>query len=147
MIRWCQQRSGQVIGDFGCGEACLAQAVSDRHTIYSIDHVAINEEVIACDIAHVPLDDESLDVAIYSLSLMGANFTAYVREAHRTLKLDGHLHIIEATERFSNREQFANNLEQLGFNVIRIDDLWKFTPHTGHQDRGGEGREDVELCF
>ena len=43
--------------------------------------------------AHVPLEDETLDVAIFSLSLMGANFADYVREAYRTLKLDGHLHI------------------------------------------------------
>ena len=28
MIRWCQQRSGYTIGDFGCGEAKLAEAVS-----------------------------------------------------------------------------------------------------------------------
>ncbi len=49
--------------------------------------------------AHVPLEDESLDVAIFSLSLMGANFTDYLREAHRSLKLDGHLHVIEATSR------------------------------------------------
>jgi hypothetical protein len=74
MIRWCQQRSGYTIGDFGCGEAKLAEAVSDRHTVYSFDHVAVNEEVIACDMAHVPLDDATLDVAIFSLSLMGVNF-------------------------------------------------------------------------
>ena len=53
--------------------------------------------VIACDVSHVPLDDESLDVAVFSLSLMGANFTDYLREAHRCLKLDGHLWIDEAT--------------------------------------------------
>jgi superfamily II DNA or RNA helicase len=99
MIRWCQQRSGYTIGDFGCGEAKLAEAVSGRHTVYSFDHIAINNNVIACDMAHVPLNDEELDVAIFSLSLMGSNFTDYLREANRTLKLDGQLHIIEATSR------------------------------------------------
>ena len=69
LIRWCQQRSGYVIGDFGCGEAKLAEALSDRHTVHSFDHLAINENVVACDMAHVPLDDETLDVAIFSLSL------------------------------------------------------------------------------
>jgi ubiquinone/menaquinone biosynthesis C-methylase UbiE len=117
----------KVIGDFGCGEALLAKAVSDRHTVHSFDHIAINEEVIACDIAHVPLDDETLDVAIFSLSLMGANFTDYLLEARRTLKLDGQLHIIEATERFTDRDQFAAGLEALGFDVIRVEDKWKFT--------------------
>ena len=89
MIRWCQKRSGYVIGDFGCGEARLAEAVSDRHTVHSFDHVAVNDNVVACDMAHVPLDDETLDVAVFSLSLMGANFGDYLREAHRTLNLDG----------------------------------------------------------
>jgi hypothetical protein len=127
MIRWCQQRSGYAIADFGCGEAKLAEAVSDRHTVYSFDHVAINNNVIACDMAHVPINDEELDVAIFSLSLMGSNFTDYLREAHRTLKLDGQLHIIEATSRFSNIAQFQTDLEALGFDVVRVREMWKFT--------------------
>ncbi|MEP0885373.1 RRP8 family class I SAM-dependent methyltransferase [Trichocoleus sp. ST-U3] len=127
MIRWCQQRSGYTIGDFGCGQAKLAEAVSDRHTVYSFDHVAVNQEVIACDMAHVPLDDQRLDVAIFCLSLMGANFTDYLREANRTLKLDGQLHIIEATSRFSDRPQFQTDLEALGFIVVSVQDAWKFT--------------------
>jgi superfamily II DNA or RNA helicase len=127
MIGWCRRRSGYVIGDFGCGEAKLAEAVSDRHTVYSLDHVAVNDGVVACDMAHVPLDDDTLDVAIFSLSLMGANFTDYLREAHRTLKLDGRLHIMEATSRFSDRDRFANDLRRLGFDVLPVEDRWKFT--------------------
>lgn len=127
MIRWCQRRSGYTIGDFGCGEALLAQTVSDRHTVYSFDHIAINDKVIACDMAHVPLEDEALDVAIFSLSLMGSNFTDYLREAYRTLKLDGQLHIIEATSRFNNLSQFQSDLKTLGFAVVSVQDMWKFT--------------------
>src|SRR5262249_10192012 len=117
LIRWCRQRSGYVIGDFGCGEAKLAEAVSDRHTVYSFDHVAVNDGGVACDMAPLPLDDETLDVAIFSLSLMGANVPDYIGEAYRTLKLDGQLHIIEATSRFSSRDQFVQSLEALGFAV------------------------------
>src|SRR5262249_13633146 len=113
--------------DFGCGEAKLAEAISDRHTVHSFDHVAVNDDVVACDMAHVPLDDESLDVAIFSLSLMGANFTDYLREAHRTLKLDGQLHIIEATSRFSDRNRFADDLKKLGFGLVSIEDRSTFT--------------------
>ena len=127
MIRWCNERSDLVIGDFGCGEAQICEAVSDRHTVYSFDHVAINDDVTACDIAHVPLDDETLDVAIFSLSLMGSNFTDYLREAHRTLMLDGQLHIYEATSRFSDRDRFAKDLKGLGFAIINVEDAWKFT--------------------
>ena len=146
MIRWCQQRSGYVIGDFGCGEARLGEAVSDRHTVYSFDHVAINDDVVACDMAHVPLEDETLDVAIFSLSLMGANFTDYIREAHRTLKLDGHLHVIEATSRFTSREQFIRGLKDLGFGGIDVEDKWKFT-HIQARKTERKPRDDVDLRF
>ena len=89
--------------------------------------MAVNDDVVACDMAHVPLDDDTLDVAVFSLSLMGANCTDYVREAYRTLKLDGQLHIIEATSRFASREHFVNSLEALGFAVVTVEDKWKFT--------------------
>jgi superfamily II DNA or RNA helicase len=146
MIRWCQQRSGYVIGDFGCGEAKLAEAVSDRHTVHSFDHVAINENVVACDMAHVPLDDETLDVAIFSLSLMGANFADYLREGNRTLKLDGQLHILEATERFSDRNAFVKSLERLGFAIVSVEDKWRFT-HIRAMKTERRPREDLDFRF
>ncbi|WP_199295242.1 MULTISPECIES: hypothetical protein [Cyanophyceae] len=146
MIRWYQQRSGYTIGDFGCGEAKLAEAVSDRHTVYSFDHIAVNKDVIACDMAHVRLDDERLDVAAFCLSLMGANFTDYLREANRTLKLDGHLHVIEATSRFSDRAQFQTDLEVLGFVVVSIQDVWKFT-HIHALKTERKPQDGVELKF
>jgi len=127
IIRWCEQRSGYTIGDFGCGEAKLAEAVSDQHYVHSFDHVAVSDDVTACDMAHVPLDDETLDVAIFSLSLMGANFNEYLQEAIRTLKLDGQIHIIEATSRFSDRVGFVNGLKRLGFDNVRVEDKWIFT--------------------
>jgi Hypothetical methyltransferase len=33
--------------------------------VYSFDHVAINDKVVACDMKKVPLADEALDVAIF----------------------------------------------------------------------------------
>jgi hypothetical protein len=117
-IRWLSEREGLVVGDFGCGEALIAAAVKDRHQIHSFDHVAINDSVVACDIAHVPLQDRSLDVAIFCLSLMGANFTDYVREAHRCLRLDGMLHIWEPSSYFEDVAKFCSRLGRLGFDVV-----------------------------
>ena len=127
IIRWCRARSGYTIGDFGCGEAKVSEAVSDQHIVYSFDHIAANDDVIACDMASVPLDDDSLDVAVFSLSLMGSNFLDYLREAHRTLKLDGQLHVIEATSRFTDRPAFIEGLRKLGFEIFSVEDKWKFT--------------------
>jgi hypothetical protein len=115
-IRWLAKRQHQVVGDFGCGEAEIAKAMGDTHTVMSYDHVAIDpERVVACDIAHVPLDDGQLDLAIFCLSLMGANFTDYLREAHRCLRLDGGLHLWEAASYFDDPAAFCKQLERLGF--------------------------------
>lgn len=116
-IRWLSEREGYVVGDFGCGEALIATEAGDRHTIHSFDHVAIDQRVIACDIAHVPLEDDTLDLAIFCLSLMGSNFTDYIREAHRCLHLDGHLHLWEAASYFDDVKRFAAALAKLGFDV------------------------------
>jgi hypothetical protein len=112
----------------------------------SSPHVASNDNVVACDLAHVPLDDETLDLAIFSLSLIGANFTDYLREAYRTLKLYCDLHIIDATSRFTNRDEFVAGLKGLGFAVVSVEDKWKFT-HIRALKTERQPREDLELRF
>jgi hypothetical protein len=118
---WCQTRGpDMVVGDFGCGEALIAQQlIPEGYTVHSFDHVAINDNVIACDVSQgVPLEDSQLDTALFSLSLMGANFTDYLKEAHRCLHVDGNLWIVEATSRFSNLEAFCDDLHKLGFDLV-----------------------------
>jgi Hypothetical methyltransferase/Probable Zinc-ribbon domain/SNF2-related domain/Helicase conserved C-terminal domain len=117
-IRWLSERDGFVVGDFGCGEALIATAVASRHTVHSFDHIAIDTRVIACDIAHVPLEDETLDLAIFCLALMGSNFTDYIREAQRCLRLDGMLHIWEPSSYFDDIKKFCSQLARLGFDVM-----------------------------
>jgi len=126
-IRWAQDRVDLEIGDFGCGEALVAKELEGSHIIHSFDHVAVNESVIAGDMSRVPLDDCTLDVALFSLSLMGKNFTDYLCEAHRTLRLDGHLHIWEATSRFKDIDLFEKQLQSLGFNKYQRNIGDKFT--------------------
>ena len=146
MIKWCKKREGYSIGDFGCGEALLAKAISDRHTVQSFDHIAVDDTVIEGDMSHVPLDDDSLDVAVFSLSLMGANFTDYIREAHRVLKIDGHLHIWEATSRFEDVPGFCRDLERLGFRTFPPQTRGTFT-HIEAQKSDHPAAEGVQLRF
>ena len=47
----------------------------------------MNEFVEVCDMANVPLEDESVDVAVFCLSLMGTNFLNFIAEACRYTKL------------------------------------------------------------
>lgn len=49
---------------------------------------------------------------------MGANFTEYLREAHRCLRVDGELHIWEPASYFEDVEQFCADLGHLGFDVL-----------------------------
>jgi len=123
--KWCKARPHLIIGDFGCGEALLAQEIENK--VHSFDHVAVNENVTSCDIAHVPLDDESLDAAIFSLSLMGTNFLDYLKEAHRCLKLDGHLWIAETTSRYQNLSLLEEELSKIGFDLVRKQEKGNFT--------------------
>jgi hypothetical protein len=146
MIRWCREREGLVIGDFGCGEAGLARAVSDLHTVHSFDHVAFDDTVVACNVVSIPLEDKVLDVAIFSLSLMGSDFVDYLREAHRTLKLDGWLHIVEKTSRFNDRDRFSKELKGLGFGNVEVGDLGTFT-HISARKSTRLPRQDVDLRF
>ena len=104
------------IGDFGCGEAKIHQEFGDR--IHSFDHVAINENVISCDISSVPLEDGSLDVVVFSLSLMGSNWNNYLREASRCLASNGFIFISETTHAIKNRLQsLKEKLPEFGFEI------------------------------
>jgi len=71
--------------------------------VYSFDHVAINDEVTTCDMKKVPLADEALDVAVYSLSLMGKNWSEYIKEAKRCLVTNGILMVAETTKSLKGR--------------------------------------------
>lgn len=112
-----EKRPDWVIGDFGCGEAKLAECLPNK--IYSFDHIAINEDVIACDIANTPLEDGQLDVAIFSLSLIGINYPDYLKEAYRVLKFGGLLKIAEPINRwFEKKSELLAQITSVGFLTI-----------------------------
>jgi Hypothetical methyltransferase/Probable Zinc-ribbon domain/Type III restriction enzyme, res subunit len=125
-IKWLEKRSNLVVADLGCGEALLAKALAGKHTVHSFDFIAINDSVIECDIAHLPLEDACLDVAMFNLSLMGLNITDYIREATRTLKLDGQLWIYEVKSRIKDLQGFIRGLELAGFRIIENTEVYKF---------------------
>jgi ubiquinone/menaquinone biosynthesis C-methylase UbiE len=146
-----------VVADFGCGDAQLAKdllAVKKKKEnvfkVHSFDLVSPNELVTACDMADVPLEDKSVDVCVFCLSLMGTNLADFIREAHRVLKDDGRVKIAEVRSRIEyshgrkgkqdnknkdasssndtekektegTLEEFTGVLEKLGFKSVRTD--------------------------
>lgn len=84
-LKKSKNNSSIVVADFGCGDAKLAQAFPEVK-IHSFDLVAVNEHVIAGDMAHTSLANGSVDVAVFCLSLMGTNLQSFIKEANRVLK-------------------------------------------------------------
>jgi ubiquinone/menaquinone biosynthesis C-methylase UbiE len=69
----------------------------------------------------VPLDDESLDVVVFSLSLMGSNHKDYFKEAHRVLKNHGNVFICEPAKKWDGRiDLLKQELEGAGFKGIEV---------------------------
>ncbi|KAI8141997.1 methyltransferase-domain-containing protein, partial [Fennellomyces sp. T-0311] len=109
--------AGTVVADLGCGDAKIAHSLT-KQKVLSFDMVAKNDKVVACDIAKLPLPDGFVDVAVFSLALMGTNYLDFLKEAKRILKAGGELKIAEVVSRFTDVEGFIEVLEQLGFEFI-----------------------------
>lgn len=117
-----------VVGDFGCGEN-LMKTYIPNNKVYSFDHVAIDDTVIACDMAHTPLEDEALDVAVFSLALWGTNYEDYFKEAYRLLSYGGFLYIAEPSKSYdeTQRKDLLAMLKNNGFTPVGdIEDRGKF---------------------
>jgi hypothetical protein len=116
---------------FGCGTAKIMEEIgSDR--VISFDHVAINDKVIECDIRSVSkhVEDNSLDVVIFSLSLMGKNWQDYIIEAKRCLSTRGSLFIAVTTKELDNGRRLhtlPNILKDNGFVIDTIEERGDFT--------------------
>ncbi|CDH53960.1 methyltransferase domain containing protein [Lichtheimia corymbifera JMRC:FSU:9682] len=111
---------GTVIADLGCGDAKIAHTLT-RQKVMSFDMIAKNDKVIACDIAKLPLPADFVDVAVFSLALMGTNYLEFLKEAKRVLKPGGELKIAEVVSRFSDVDGFIDLLEHLGFDFVDKD--------------------------
>lgn len=128
IIHWINERYPEsVIADFGCGDAVLSQQLTPKKCkVHSFDLVSVNERVTACDMAHVPLQSNTCDIAVFCLSLMGTNLIDYLIEAKRVLKKPtGVLKIAEVRSRIDGMEggmgAFIAQVCRLGFKCVHKD--------------------------
>ena len=109
-----------VVADLGCGDARLAASLP-KNKVHSFDLVSTNPAVVACDIAHLPLQNNSVDIVVFCLALMGTNIAEFIKEAHRILKPNGIMKIAEVRSRFESAENpqgikaFVRFLKKAGF--------------------------------
>ena len=117
-----------IIGDFGCGETKVADVIGSR--VINLDHVAIDSHVISCDMSDVSehIKDGGLDVALFSLSLMGKNWQDYLKEASRCLNENGLLFISETTKSLSSRlDSLREEIKKLNFEIVKDEEIGAFT--------------------
>jgi ribosomal RNA-processing protein 8 len=103
--------------DIGCGkQPLLKMKLPPKTRVQSFDLVSTHKDIVAANMDHLPLEDESVHCAVYSLSLMARNLGTILLEAKRILKVKGSLLIVEVTSRFEGREKrFVGKMERLGF--------------------------------
>lgn len=127
-----------VIADMGCGEAQLALDISkinfkkkgvnlqNKHLsveTQSFDLKKANERVTVADVKHVPMEDNSADIVVFCLALMGTNFLDFIKEAFRILRPNGELWIAEIKSRFSEgTDEFIKVLKSMNFYHKLTDD-------------------------
>ncbi|WEW59565.1 25S rRNA (adenine645-N1)-methyltransferase [Emydomyces testavorans] len=82
------------IADLGCGDAQFAHALAHlskkmKLKILSYDLHEGDPLITKADISSLPLQDGTVDITIFCLSLMGTNWVSFVEEAWRVLRGDG----------------------------------------------------------
>lgn len=144
-------RTDLSIGDFGCGTAKIGEALGETNEVWSIDHVAIHDGVVAANMKETPIEDKSLDIAVFCLSLWGSeehDLPAYLDEAFRCLKQGGELHIYETFNHFAknqeNIEAFKAQLSRLGFLEQAHEELGNIIHISARRMRRQTGRDTLK---
>ena len=121
-----KERPEWIVADMGCGENLLSKEVSNK--VHAFDYVAIDKNVIACDMSSIPLEENEIDAIVFCLSLMGSNYLDYINEAFRVVKPYGNLFICEPKKKVEKRiEVLKKEIESIGFKIIEVTSSSQFT--------------------
>jgi 2-polyprenyl-3-methyl-5-hydroxy-6-metoxy-1,4-benzoquinol methylase len=98
--------------DLGCGRNLIQEYFksTDKFKITGYDHVSYNGSIEA-DISQLPKKDNSINLCIYSQSLMGSNWKQYLDEGYRVLNYHGEIIISESVERYDMIKEYINKLK------------------------------------
>jgi hypothetical protein len=132
-----KHKNPKTLLDLGCGILPTIHDLfhtSNQYNVRSFDHVSMVPGVEACDIAHLPVEDDSADFVVLSQSMWGSNCKEYLQEAHRVLDPLGRMYIGELTEKWTSEggrpaARLIKLLEECGFAIVD-QSLGKFTVFT-----------------
>ena len=112
----------QVIADLGCGMNQLKTKVNDYKKWYSFDHYSEDSSVIHADISNLNeyLPNDSVDVAVFCMSLWGTNYMDYIEEASRYVKIGGVVYIAEPVDNIDQAVLFGES-PKYGFRLMSIE--------------------------
>jgi superfamily II DNA or RNA helicase len=101
--------------DLGCGRNLIKQHFiqNNKFDITGYDYVSFNTS-IKCDVSNLPDEDETIDICIFSQSLMGSNWKEYINESIRVLRYNGEMIISESIERYDIIKKY---IEELGLHI------------------------------
>lgn len=138
--------------DVGCGSLpLLKMKLPPKSNVLSFDIVSTHKDVIEANMAQLPVEDQSVDIAVYSLSLMAKDLGNLILEAKRILKIGGSLLMVEVTSRFEGREkEFADRLEKIGLkkksmSALKPNDYFTFFHFTKEDSKTYYPRVDIQL--
>ncbi|KAF7680971.1 Ribosomal RNA-processing protein 8 [Astathelohania contejeani] len=114
IVERIKQIKNDNIADIGCGGGRLMERLSG-YVVHSFDLYPINKKIIKCDMKKIPLEDNSVDVVVYCLSLMKNNVFEIIKEGNRILSDGGRMIIAEVKSRVKNFKSFIHAIEKVGF--------------------------------
>jgi hypothetical protein len=122
------KNKNSIVADFGCGENLLKTLIPNK--VLSFDHVAIDDSVIPCDMSDlsIQLENESIDVAVFSLSLWGTNYKDYIKEAYRVLNFNGFIYIAEPVKNYQQdgeEQKLIDVIIEQGFDITTNNSIHK----------------------
>jgi len=106
--------------DLGCGRNLIKEHFKDnkKFTITGYDHISYNGSKVS-DISYLEDEEEyTIDVCVYSQSLMGSNWKEYLDEGKTILRYNGEMIISESSERY---EIIKKYLIEIGMKIIKED--------------------------
>ena len=122
----------KIVVDMGCGKAQISDhfANDKRFRFINYDHISSKENIEVQDISNIPLEENDVEICILCLAMWGSNCKEYIKEAYRILESGGNLYIIEATKRWSEKDEngiviagqegakLKNLLQESGFKIV-----------------------------